>query len=206
MKHTAILAAVAASFIATQAYATGPVETPIVVVNPPAPVSDWTGFYVGLQAGAGNSVFTHALIPIPVGLALNHSIGGVHAGYLHDMGSFVLGGEISYNQVGLSGLGFLPGRINHAQLDLVAGWDAGEVMPFLTLGAGSLSYSGPIVLPSQNNVSVGFGVAAKVTDNVIVRAQVRRDVYKNFLTPPLPIPPGLTNTANTYIFGASYQF
>lgn len=80
------------------------VKAPILA---PVPINNWTGFYVGVNAGLGvgeqrsqftttanlNSIFTHS----PIG-----AIGGVQAGYNWQFGNWVIGAEADIQASGIS--------------------------------------------------------------------------------------------------------
>ncbi|WP_375279891.1 outer membrane protein [Pseudooctadecabacter sp.] len=111
-----------------------PLAVPVVPTTIPF---DWTGFYVGGQAAVG-SVEANGIDGDVEGY-------GVHAGYLRDLGSFVIGGEMEYMLSTYSVSG------NSADLDAdslrlkaIAGYDLGQVMPYATVGVGQtdLSVSG----------------------------------------------------------------
>ncbi|MDO5641907.1 MAG: porin family protein, partial [Paracoccus sp. (in: a-proteobacteria)] len=88
------IATVVASMIAGSAIAGGlvtPVQTaePIVIVPAVPQTGDWTGFYAGLQYGAGDFKVTDGET-----VKFDADGWGLHAGYMHDFGQFVLGGEL----------------------------------------------------------------------------------------------------------------
>lgn len=190
MKSTSILAIAAATMIAGQAYASGPVEVPVVIVEPPAPVSDWTGFYAGLHIGTGSISDT---VFIPVGV--NYTGAGLYAGYLYDMGNMVVGGEVAVDRLRTT----VFGNFNHASLDLILGYDAGDVMPFVFVGADSLNAGW--FPAAQTGASLGLGVTAKVTDSVAITAKYRYTRYNNFLGAV-----GNTANAGTLVLGADFRF
>ncbi len=72
------------------------------------PMFTWTGFYLGLNAGAVWGDFTKSIrTDSKTGFT-----GGLTAGYNYQIGQFVVGLEGDYNYSGLSGRGFtLPGVI-----------------------------------------------------------------------------------------------
>jgi len=131
-----------------------PVVDPAPTFEVAEPVSDWSGFYAGLNGTGvvdGGTTF--------LGF-------GAQAGYLHDMGDFVVGGEVNYS--------YLPGGPAHiAGVDAIFGYDAGDVMPHLTVG-------GTYLWPSNfAGVSAGAGLSVKATDNIILTARYRYSYYPN---------------------------
>ena len=115
-------------FVAAPACADGPVfaDSDRVVAAQAASSSpvDWTGFYVGLSLlngtlGRGTQDFgTQGL--------------GAQAGYLHDLGTFVIGGELQYSSADLDDV---PGiSISSTRMKLIGGFDAGRVLPYAFVG------------------------------------------------------------------------
>lgn len=102
-------AALAASAISATA-ADLPVRAPAIAPAPVFVMSSWTGFYVGGHLGWGNhdgnlTAFTpfNGFAGFPVsGLASDGVIGGVQAGYNHQMGSIVVGLEGDFSVASLS--------------------------------------------------------------------------------------------------------
>ena len=89
MKHRQILAAVLLTLTALPAQANG----------------DWTGFYAGGQIGWADVEYPNSSPLVPGGISFDGTGGalGLHAGYNHDFGTFVLGAEISLDFVPSSG-------------------------------------------------------------------------------------------------------
>lgn len=159
-----------------------PVVEPIIAAPVQVqPISDWTGFYLGAQAGYGDLsssgagfVVDPAAAPVPetaplsvgsegdygfrnTGLDLSGGLGGVHAGYMYDMGQWVLGAELDYDwadltgdytsqafyNAGEDGIGLDPaGTTTHSakldkigRLKLLAGYDLGDGLIYATAGA-----------------------------------------------------------------------
>lgn len=140
------------------------VESPVVAA--PAPVvtqnTDWTGFYVGGDVGYGK----------PNGeLKTDGALGGVNAGYLHDNGSYVLGGELAYNAAHMDAGD--AGKVkNMTDLKLIAGIPTGKLMTYGTLGAsyvkadmGNDSHSDTVPL-------VGVGVKYALDNNWSVGSEL----------------------------------
>lgn len=176
MGHTmklAVYAALATAAAATGAHAGGyvapVVETPVVVTPAPEPVSvDWTGFYAGLQYGKGNLELSYA------GESADTDADGygLHAGYLHDFGKFVLGGEFDYNKVDLDDV---DGDGDLYRLRARAGYDMGRFLPYVTLGAAHAKASDL----SETGVTYGIGADFKVTDKFTVGAEYSRNDFSD---------------------------
>lgn len=150
----------------------GSLDTPVVetppVISIAAPEIDWTGFYAGVQGHLGVS-------PALVGG------GGVHAGYLYDMGQTVFGGELNYSYI------FGP-NVHLVGADAIFGFDAGDVMPHLTLGGAWNNVDGL-------GVSAGAGVSLLATDNVMLTGRYRYNYY-----------PGTLFQTHAFTVGASIRF
>lgn len=166
-----ILAAAAASCIAGSAiagaYEPAPVERVVVAPAPVAPVTpDWTGFYAGAQGGYG---FGDAEI---FGDEVDHDgfVGGVHAGYNHDFGRFVLGGEADLNYANLEvdeGLDFPEAKIDQLhRLKLKAGWDTGRALVYGTAAAAYANLDASDDDLSDWGWGVGAGVDVMVRRNI----------------------------------------
>ncbi len=126
-----------------------PVVEPMPVIDIVAPTTDWTGWYAGVQGGA--MVFP-GVIPG----------GGVHVGYLNDMGDFVVGGELSYN--------FGWPVFHRLGADLILGYDAGDVMPHVTVG-------GAFTFPVGLGASAGAGLSVMASDNIMLTGRYRFTWY-----------------------------
>lgn len=166
-----LLATSALALIAATPLLAGNLEAPAVE----APVvfqtqSDWTGGYAGVNgtvAYTGGTAYFGA---------------GVQGGYLYDMGDYVVGGEGSFDYVFSPSTGYIAGA------DAILGYDGGDVMPFVTVGASYVS-------PGRFGVSGGAGLAVKATDNLLLTARYR---YSYFPTPGAGMHQG--------IVGLSYRF
>jgi outer membrane immunogenic protein len=114
--HVSGISAVALVALAT--FGVGAAAAADPYIDPPTIVEtddvfDWTGFYIGAQVGGAfgtariENIFD-LLVP-PAGdsfradPAISGIVGGVHAGYHQQFGSFVLGGETDVNWNGASG-------------------------------------------------------------------------------------------------------
>jgi len=120
---------VAVLCVAGPVQAGGPVE-PISepAVEPAATVMaerNWTGFYAGVSAVSGT--FNNGLSDFGT------SGFGVQAGYLRDLGSFVVGGELAYSK-GDFGNDAPTADWDAMRLKLIGGYDAGRFLPYAFVG------------------------------------------------------------------------
>lgn len=140
--------------------APAPIVTP-VVTN----VSDWSGFYAGLQYGQGDADVSFDGDSV----SDDFDAYGLHAGYNRDFGQFVLGGELDYNRIDLDDAG---------EGDLVrlrgrAGYDLGRFLPYVTLGAAHVETDDL----SDTAFTYGIGADFKVTERVTVGAEYTRQDF-----------------------------
>lgn len=165
MKITAYAAAM--SLMAGTAFAGGLVDPVVepVIVAPVAPiaVSDWSGFYAGLQFGQGEASYSIS------DATIDFDAYGLHAGYLFDFGQFVAGAELDYNELDAdlgepADLLRLRGRL---------GYDLGRFLPYATLGAARMSSGGL----SETGVTYGLGADFKVTERISLGAEYSRNRF-----------------------------
>ena len=168
-------ATVAASLVAgTAALAGGytePVETPVIAPVEPivtAQPSDWSGFYAGLQYGQGSTDFSGAVDDD------DFDAYGLHAGYNHDFGRFVLGGELDYNKLDFDNS---DDDGDLTRLRARAGYDLGRFLPYVTLGAAKVSYETAGLDVSETGMTYGLGADFKVTDRFVVGAEYSRQEW-----------------------------
>lgn len=140
--------------------APAPIVTP-VVTN----VSDWSGFYAGLQYGQGDADVSFD----GESVSDDFDAYGLHAGYNRDFGQFVLGGELDYNRIDLDDAG---------EGDLVrlrgrAGYDLGRFLPYVSLGAAHVETDDL----SDTAFTYGIGADFKVTERVTVGAEYTRQDF-----------------------------
>ncbi len=155
------IAAVALTGIAATAQAGSfePAPAAPVVAAPvyaaPAPVADWSGPYVGLQLGYGQGDVD--------GDDFDGIVGGAHAGYRYDLGSWVVGGEIDYNAANME-LDSGADEIDElTRLKLQAGYDLGNTLVYGTAGA---AYAGTDGGLSDSGWAAGLGADFRVTDRI----------------------------------------
>lgn len=156
---TLALASVAQAGSLDQPTAEAPIATP--PPPPPLPVSgEWTGFYTGLQLG-------YAEMDGVAPLNGNDTGFGFHAGYDYDFGSFVLGGELDYDQFDLD-LGGAASVDSVARLKVRGGYDLGDTLVYATAGVARADTS----VGDETGPFAGIGVSYRVTDRYTVGAEV----------------------------------
>ena len=182
MKVTAILAA-GLLLAPLAAFAGGPAvpSTETTVVPPmavaPARVDgDWTGFYAGAQLGNGNVTSNTP------GLDGNDVIGGVHAGYRHDLGRAVLGAELDYNAANIDISDTLPDTTldSVARLKLMAGYDVGRALVYVTGGAAYAEATLAGAGASGDGYFAGVGVDYRLTDNLNLGGELLGHRFDDF--------------------------
>ena len=199
MKSVVYIAA-AASLAATASFAGGiaePVMAPAPAVVPvAAPIvmsSDWSGFYVGGQIGTGN-------VETDTGTAttdLDLSSYGVQAGYLYDLGSFVVGGEASYNKLDIDTLGE---DNSVTRVGVIAGYDAGRIMPYLAAGYASLDVDSAALTANDDGYYYGVGVDYAITSNVRVGVEYLQHEFDDFDSSGIDIDARTTSLKVSYAF------
>ena len=163
----------------------GGLSEPIAAPAPapiPAPVpmpvgSDWTGFYAGGQLGYGK-VEADELSGDTQGATY-----GVHAGYLYDLGSFVLGGELD-----LDGTQIENDTDGAADVDTITraklrlGYDAGDWLPYVTAGIAQARVSSDTDAIDGDDTGGfgGVGVEYRLSDSIRVGGEVLRHQFNDF--------------------------
>ncbi|MFK7835122.1 MAG: outer membrane protein [Sulfitobacter sp.] len=167
LKKLAFVAALSGTMIGGAAVAGSlqePVaDTPVISpVPPPAPVvSDWTGFYTGLQLG-------YADIGGDAGLDGSDNSFGFHAGYDYDFGDYVIGGELDYDQTDVDLNAGAASIDSVARLKVKGGYDLGNTLIYATAGVARADTS----VGDETGPFAGIGVSYKVTERYTVGAEV----------------------------------
>ena len=163
---------------ASVAYAAGPEPTPQqpVVMTPAAPVQPfWAGGYVGAQLGYAYSEFDIDLDTRPGDFDDDSVIGGIHAGYLWQVGqSFYLGPELQFDVADLevtdSDTGDTASFENIARLKLIAGYEVGNGLVYGSAGVAFADFdSGGDLFDGfdgrETNYVIGIGYDHRIGDN-----------------------------------------
>jgi outer membrane immunogenic protein len=178
----------AVSFVAlsSSAFAADLAPQPVEPVVPTVLPFSWTGFYAGVHAGAdfGKAEVRVPAVPVRADFDGTGFLGGAHAGYNAQFdGGFVVGleGDIDYSSLSKTkDLGAIVKFRNEWQgsIRARAGYAFDRFLPYLTGGVafGDVKFtSNGITAVSDTRVgwTVGGGVEYAVTDNWLVRAEVR---------------------------------
>ncbi|MBQ1203850.1 MAG: porin family protein [Loktanella sp.] len=200
--RTAMLAAplALAAGMASAGGLAAPVETvaPTPIAPAPAPVmrgSDWTGFYVGGQLGYGD-VTVSAFENDDDGL-----IGGVHAGYMFDLGTIVLGAEVDYDLTDITVAELESDVDSILRLKARVGYDAGAFLPYVTGGVVRANLSGGEADAEFDGDFYGAGVAYKFSDSILIGGEV---LQHKFYEGDAPVGAGVRATTATA--RVSFQF
>jgi opacity protein-like surface antigen len=157
----------------------------------PAVAQDWTGFYAGGQLGYGD---------LSDDLSGSGYLGGVHAGYMTDLGSFVLGGEVDYDAADLE-IGGGPDSIDAVtRLKLRGGYDLGPSLIYATAGWAHANAEVGGADFSDDGWFGGVGMAYQVNDQWLVGGELLQHRFEDFDGT------GLDIEATTVTLRASLQF
>lgn len=200
MKYLVPLALVA-SLAAPAAFAGGmttAVEEPMLAPVAYAPTrvdGNWGGAYVGVQLGYGDIDSNGA------GFDGNGALGGVHAGYRADFGSYVGGIELDHDRSKID-LGALPGDELESvtRLKLMGGYDMGRALVYATAGAAHAKATVGGVGLSDTGWLLGAGLDYALNDNWVIGGEVLHHNFDDFDAS------GVDLDANTVKLKASYRF
>lgn len=148
-----------------------PIEpAPVPAAAPLEFGNDWTGFYLGGQIGYGDVDSSTDT------LDGNGTIGGVHAAYLYDFGTYVLGGELDYDVSDID-LGTTGELDSVTRAKFKAGYDAGNTLIYGVLGAAYADATVAGAGLSDSGYVVGAGVNYQLTDNWVLGGEA---LYHDF--------------------------
>lgn len=139
-------------------------EAPVAVAPVASYDSSWTGFYAGVQYSFGDAEVNNDG-------DLDYEGFGYHAGYLHDLGSFVVGGEVDYTRADVDG-----DDVDTLRLKAIAGYDLGKFLPYVTAGIADYDIEGA----SDTSEFFGVGVNYAINDAWRVGAEYLVDSVDNF--------------------------
>lgn len=143
-----------------------PIADPLPPAAPPPPPplpslgGEWTGGYAGVQLGYGDVNGTGAADG-------DDAVFGVHVGYDYDFGTFVLGGELDYDDADID-LGGAASVDSVTRLKLRAGYDFGRTLGYFTAGVADLDTS----LGSETGAFFGIGASYQINERYTVGAEL----------------------------------
>lgn len=193
-----MIASVIASLTATASFAGGIAE-PIVTVAPAAPVvvaapvvmtNDWSGFYAGAQVGFGEGELSPSA-------SEDLTSYGVQGGYLYDLGKFVVGGEVAYANLDLDET---DSDAYALRAGVIAGYDAGRFLPYLTGGYANLNTDNGTADVNDGGYYYGAGVDYAVTSNVRVGVEYLEHKFDNFNDSTDDVSAQTTSLKVSYVF------
>jgi outer membrane immunogenic protein len=198
MMKNVMIASVIASLTATASFAGGIAE-PIVTVAPAAPVvvaapvvmtNDWSGFYAGAQVGFGEGELSPSA-------SEDLTSYGVQGGYLYDLGKFVVGGEVAYANLDLDET---DSDAYALRAGVIAGYDAGRFLPYLTGGYANLNTDNGTADVNDGGYYYGAGVDYAVTSNVRVGVEYLEHKFDNFNDSTDDVSAQTTSLKVSYVF------
>lgn len=150
------------------------IRSGLLIVSATAPsvaaAEGWTGFYAGAQIGSIDTEMSF------YGRTMSEDSGsyGLLAGYNHGIGNkFVLGAELNLDRLNYTEMPFKHDLMVR-RIKARFGYDLGSVMLYGTLGYSEI---GDGTGENEDGNAVGFGVDYKVTDALVLGAEVLRDSY-----------------------------
>lgn len=144
---------------------------------------DWTGFYAGLQIGYHDLEYRSPVVPGGVASDGSGETWGLHAGYSHDFGRFVIGTEASVDfsttELNVTRTGRLEQRDvkRMASLKAIAGYDAGRFMPYAAIGhtwQDTQDTSGRGNDVTFTGLTYGIGVNVLLRENLMAGLELMR--------------------------------
>jgi outer membrane immunogenic protein len=133
--------------------------------------SDWTGGYVGAQAGQANSDGASGGAAAELGL---------HGGYNVDYGGLVLGGEFEFARMQLAQRNGAEVLSNVSRIKLRAGRDFGTTMAYAVMGG----VNGTAPAGNETGLVFGIGVATRVGEYMTLSTEALRQVFDNYANGP----------------------
>lgn len=146
---------------------------------------DWTGFYVGIHIGT-SQIETN-------GVSDSDPTLGLHAGYNHDFGQYILGGELSFDGAAEYTIGGTTETTETVRLKIKGGRVFGRTHLYGVVGYANFDDG----FSRLDGYSVGVGVNYRATEKVLIGAEYLHDVFSRT---------GSDLKADTITLRASYRF
>ena len=177
MKKILLLSSGLAALAAAPALAGGvaePAPAPVTIAPAPAaPSYDWTGPSVGIQLGYGDVSTSGA-----ANLSGNDTLYGLRAYYDVDLGTYIVGGGLQYDNTELD-IGGVTTLDSVLRIGGRAGIDLGRNWVYGTAGWAQAQTSNPVVGDSDGWFA-GLGYEVFVTDAVTLGAEVLYHDFSDF--------------------------
>jgi opacity protein-like surface antigen len=129
----------------------------------------WNGFYAGAHVASTDTELSFA------GLSgsENSNAAGLHLGYNYGVsGNLVLGGELNYFRQDGTDLG-IDGDLTTQRAKIRIGYDLGILMLYGVLGYAQIGDG----TDDEDGSTYGVGLDYKITDSLILGAEILRDAY-----------------------------
>ncbi|MBF9030569.1 porin family protein [Rhodobacterales bacterium HKCCE3408] len=177
--------AAALSIAAAPALAGGldtPAPTPVVVAPAAAPVTDWSGAYVGLQYDTIADGFLDN--GVAGSFTVEGQVYGIFGGYRFDFGQLVVGGEVDY----MMGDGDITAGAAVTAVDydrllrvgIEGGFDLGRALVYGTAGYADIDISAGAGSLDSSGYFYGLGVDILATDRVVIGVEALRHQFDDF--------------------------
>lgn len=127
----------------------------------------WTGYQLGLQVGN-----QHVKAK---GKSESNPTLGFHAGYLHDFGDYVFGGEVSYDAAAKYTVGGVKKSAKTTRIKIKGGHSFGDTLLYGVIGYAGLDVGGT----NEDGYTAGIGVSYRLTPRMIVGAEYLHDTYSS---------------------------
>ncbi|MGV8985602.1 MAG: outer membrane protein [Cypionkella sp.] len=151
------------------------VTMPAPVVMAPQPVN-WGGLYTGVSLGFGNSYTNNP------GQGNRLGVAGVNLGYRYDLGSLIVGGELSYDKdnvnVDTSSSG--NGIENTTALKLIVGKSLGRTLVYGTVGVANANANVAGVSGSDTGYTVGIGADYALNQQWTIGGELSNSRFNDF--------------------------
>ena len=136
---------------------------------------NWTGFYLGAQLGLSTGELSYGGSSIDD----NATVYGFHAGYNHDFGMWILGGELEHSIANYDTLG-VDIDTDTTRLKARGGYDMGRSLLYGVVSYGDLDFEIPAIAysGSDNGFGFGLGVDFKATENIIIGVEYLNESFE----------------------------
>ncbi len=157
--------------------ATPTMEPPVSMAAPVMQAvqpGDWTGLYAGVSLGYGKSTTK------PLGQDGKMHIGGVNLGYRSEIGTLVVGGELSYDRDNIN-VGAADRTIkNTTALKLIVGKDFGRTLVYGDVGVARAKATLAGVSGTDTGYTLGIGADYALNQQWTIGGELSANRYNDF--------------------------